>query len=102
MAQDIGRSNRWVIYHDLGRYGVDIKTSARVVAIEEDGVSVETDSQVQKIKADTVVLAVGSRSNTDIVDQLQGWHRIYVIGDAREPRKAMEAIHEGFHVGNTI
>lgn len=103
VAQDIGRSNRWVIYHDLGRYGVDIKTSARVVAIEEDGVSVETDSQVQKIKADTVVLAVGSRSNTDIVDQLQGVApEIYVIGDAREPRKAMEAIHEGFHVGNTI
>ena len=103
VAQDIGRSNRWVIYHDLRRYGVDIKTSTRVVAIEEDGVLAETDHQVQKIKADTVVLAVGAKPDNDLVDQLQGLApEIHVIGDAREPRQAIEAIHEGFQVGYTI
>lgn len=103
VAQDIGRSNRWVIYHDLRRYGVDLKTSTRVVAIEEEGVVVETDDKVQVIKADTVILAVGSKPDNHLFYQLQGLApEIYLVGDAREPRKAMEAIHEGFKVGNTI
>lgn len=103
VAQDVGRSNRWVLYHDLVRYGVDLKTSTRVTAIEENGVVVETDNTVQKIKADTVVLAVGSRPENDLFNQLQGIApEVHLIGDAREPRKAMEAIHEGFKVGNMI
>ncbi|MGE5543684.1 MAG: FAD-dependent oxidoreductase [Bacillota bacterium] len=103
VGQDIGRSNRWVINHDLGRYGVDVRTSARVVAIQKDGVVVEAEGGMQKIKADTVVLAVGSRPDNDLFYQLQGAApEVYLIGDAREPRKAMEAIHEGFRVGNTI
>lgn len=103
VAQDVGRSTRWVIYHDLGRYGVELTTSARVVAIEEDAVVVETDNTVQKIKADTVVLAAGSRADNDLFTELQGLApETYLIGDAREPRKAMEAIQEGFQVGSTI
>jgi len=103
VAQDIGRSNRWVIYHDLKRYGVDLRTGTTVRAIEEDGVIVESGGRIEKIKADTVVLAVGSRPNRDLLDRLQGARaEIHIIGDAREPRKAMEAIHEGFRVGNAI
>ena len=103
VAEDVGRSNRWVLYHDLLRYGVDLRTSTRVISIEDDGVVVETDNTVDKIKADTVVLAVGSRAENDLFYQLEGASpEIYLVGDAREPRKAMEAIHEGFRVGNTI
>ncbi len=103
VGQDIGRSNRWIIYHDLRRYGVELRTSTTVVAIEENGVVVETGNKREKIKADTVVLAVGAVSKCDLFSQLQEiTPEIYLIGDAAEPRKAMEAIHEGFRVGNTI
>lgn len=103
VAQDVGRSNRWVLYHDLLRYGVELRTSSRVTAIEDDGVVVETDNRAEKIKADTVVLAVGARAENALFYQLEGSApEMYLIGDAREPRKAMEAIHEGFRVGNTI
>lgn len=103
VAQDVGRSNRWVLYHDLLRYGVELRTSSRVTAIEDDGVVVETDNRAEKIKADAVVLAVGARAENDLFYQLEGAApEMYLIGDAREPRKAMEAIHEGFRVGNTI
>ena len=64
---------------------------------------VEAGNKREKIKADTVVLAVGAVSKCDLFSQLQEiTPEIYLIGDAAEPRKAMEAIHEGFRVGNTI
>jgi hypothetical protein len=43
------------------------------------------------------------RSNRELPDALGNSNLdIHVIGDAVKPRKALEAIWEGFSVGNTI
>jgi len=59
--------------------------------------------QEQLIPADTVVLAMGSRPNNrlygEIKDQVA---EAYLIGDAQNPRRALDAIHEGFEVGCRI
>jgi hypothetical protein len=45
-------------------------------------------------------MAVGSRAESSLAKELEGLaSEFYVIGDAREPRKALEAIREGFEVG---
>jgi len=46
------------------------------------------------------VMAVGARANRELADALQDApFEVHVIGDAVRPRKALEAIQEGFKVG---
>ena len=55
------------------------------------------------IKADHVVIAMGGTSDRSLVEDLDGViQEIYVIGDAKNPRKLYNAIQEGFHVGREI
>ena len=55
------------------------------------------------IARDTVVLAAGAKSVRSLVDQIKGRvPETYVIGDAKSPRKALEAVAEGLAAGRTI
>ncbi len=48
-------------------------------------------------------MAVGVRSNRELPDALAGCEKeVHVIGDALRPRKALDAILEGFQVGLEI
>ena len=48
-------------------------------------------------------MAVGVRANRELADVLADVpFEVHVIGDAVRPRKALEAIQEGFRVGLTI
>jgi pyruvate/2-oxoglutarate dehydrogenase complex dihydrolipoamide dehydrogenase (E3) component len=55
------------------------------------------------VEADKVILATGSIPNTTLSRSLQGtaaeFHR---IGDCKEPRKILEAIHEGYTVARNL
>jgi len=52
-----------------------------------------------RIPADAAVLAVGFRSNRELAEGLSGTGlEVHLIGDAREPRGAGEAIREGFEI----
>ncbi|MGI6487645.1 MAG: FAD-dependent oxidoreductase [Syntrophothermaceae bacterium] len=103
-GKGIGSSTRWIILQELRRRGVQIRTSTRVSAIEPGGVLVETsDGHQEKIPADTVVVAVGSRSENSLYEQLKlEFPEVYLIGDAKTPRQAVEAMKEGFEAGSMI
>ena len=61
------------------------------------------DGQAEAIEADTVVLALGIRPVNGLVEQLKGKvAEIHVIGDAKEPRTAWEAVREGSDVARRI
>ena len=108
MLEDIGldmtREDRPLILSRLRDKEVKIITSATVKEFLEDGVVIVKDGQEEAIRgADSIILAVGTRS----VDVLSGQVKdkvaeVYVIGDAKEPRKALEAIAEGAEVGRNI
>jgi S-adenosylhomocysteine hydrolase len=52
---------------------------------------------------ETVVVAVGARPNRQLAEALdQDELEMRVIGDAVQPRKALEAFWEGFEVGLNI
>ncbi|MGB6423420.1 MAG: hypothetical protein WBD56_06950 [Anaerolineales bacterium] len=52
---------------------------------------------------ETVIIAVGVLSNRELPDTFhESDLEVYVIGDAVEPRKALDAIREGFEVGNKV
>jgi len=104
MGRGIGISTRWIILQELARMGVQLRPSTKVIAIEEDGVVVsDPQGRTEKIPADAVVVAVGSKPANSLYEEIkQAFPETYLIGDAKEPRKALEAVHEGFDVGNAI
>jgi len=103
IGQDIGISTRWAMIQDLHRLGVRVITGAKAKEIQPDGVLIQRGDKEEKVPCDTVILAVGSRPLDEISQKIVGFvPEIHVIGDAKTPRKALDAIWEGYEVGRTI
>jgi len=90
----------------LWKYNVKVLTSSPVVEVRKDGVVVVREMlRLETIPADTVILAVGRVANVDPA-LLEAARRVakevYVIGDAKSPRKVIDAIHEGFFTALSI
>jgi len=85
-------------------YGVEALTSAKVEEIHEGGVeAIDKSWGRHSLDADTVVIAVGSRPEQELYSALQGRvEELYRIGDCREPRRLLEAVHEATHVAHRI
>lgn len=87
------------IFYD-GRFeehGVALLTGSRISEIRETGVVVIGKDLGQRfIEADTVVLALGSRANGGLAEELEGRvQELYTVGDCVEPRTILEAVTEG-------
>lgn len=103
IGQDIGASTRWSVLQDLRRYRVEVVTGAEARRIIPDGVVVVRDGREALVECDSVVLALGTVSVNPLEGGLEGKVQgLYVIGDAKRPRKALDAVHEGFEVGLRI
>jgi 2,4-dienoyl-CoA reductase-like NADH-dependent reductase (Old Yellow Enzyme family)/thioredoxin reductase len=103
IGQDIGRSTRWTILQDLSHLGVRTLTKAEAKEITDQGVWIDREGREEWIPGDTVILATGSRPVNSLYDQIRDRVKeIYVIGDAKSPRKALEAVAEGLDVGRKI
>jgi NADPH-dependent 2,4-dienoyl-CoA reductase/sulfur reductase-like enzyme len=88
----------------LKGYGVSILTSAKVKEILDDGVVFTRNGKEESIRGvSSVILAMGAKSVDDISKAVKGKAaEVHVIGDAKEPRKAFEAIHEGADIARKI
>ena len=91
---------RAMLLRRLQKQNVTIHTSTKVTRLTRDtAFARQNDGEIQ-FPIETVILAVGVRPNRELVDALeQSGLEMYVIGDAVQPRKALEAIWEGFEVG---
>jgi 2,4-dienoyl-CoA reductase (NADPH2) len=102
-GRDIGPSTRWTILDELKRLGVRIITGARAVAVTKEGLEIEKDGKHEIIGADSIVIAAGAGPDNSLEEPLRGLVKeIHVIGDAACPRKALDAIKEGFNIGLRI
>ncbi len=88
----------------LRQFGATIMTSAAVKEIIDDGVVVNRDGKDETIKGmDSVILALGVEPVDTLSEVIKGKAaEVYVIGDAKEPRNALEAVGEGAAVGMKI
>jgi 2,4-dienoyl-CoA reductase-like NADH-dependent reductase (Old Yellow Enzyme family)/thioredoxin reductase len=90
----------------LNRYFVKRYTNTSLKEVTEDGVSLVThrpDGDTEwHYRCDSVVLAFGTEAYNPLPEKLAGLCDMVVAGDAREARKALEAIREGFAAGFTI
>jgi len=103
VGKDIGRSTRWVMMGQLRAFNVGTIKGATVTEIRDSGVVYSKDGEQLEEPADTVVLALGSRPNSALAESLhQAGIPFEAVGDCVEPRKVIDAIHEGFLVAARI
>lgn len=103
LGTNFGKTTRWGMLQDLKRYGVDCRVATRVLAFTPAGVLIEREGVQEEIPADTLVLAVGTRSNAELRQQLQQKGIVCrVVGDAAEVGMVIDAIHQGFEAGRSI
>lgn len=98
IGPDLGVTVRWIVMKKLAERGIVAIPGARVQEITATGVAYQKDGAVQSLPADTVVLAVGARSDKRLMEELEHKVEAYSVGDAVQARKALDAISEGAKV----
>ncbi len=103
VGKDVGKSTKWILMSNLKRYGVKIKTNAKVISVKNGNVEFEENDKKTHEQFDNVILALGSIPVQDIEKQLKN-HTINfsTIGDCVIPGKINNAIHGGFLAATKI
>lgn len=96
IAEECDPISKLAIKEMLG--DVDILTKTKVVKIDEEGVLLEDEKgEMNKLKTNDVIFATGLASKKEVARDLDGIvSDTSVIGDAKEPRKILDAVWEGF------
>lgn len=113
IATDAEPDDRNFLFQKMIDYDVDVRLNTKVKEIiRGKGAAASTPRGEETIQADTVVLAIGLQSNRALIDALSikdnnifidgKETEIYLVGDCKEPRKILEAIHEGAEAGLKI
>jgi len=104
IALDMFAGTRYFLMGRLRADDVEIITSATVKEILNDGLVFTRNGVEETIRGmDTVVLALGAKALDELSQKVSGKvPEVYVIGDAKEPRKALQAIAEGAELARTI
>ena len=91
----------WPVMQELRRLGVRLHPSSSIVEVTHGSVVIETrhksDGEISRreLACDTIVLAVGSRPNTALLDELTEFGlRVHTIGDAVAVDKVLTAIRQ--------
>ena len=84
--------------------GVKVFVRAKCLEIRRNSIVLEQDGQIREVgDFDSVVMAAGVKPDHTVESFLQGkGYPFRVIGDAREARKALDAIWEGADAGREI
>jgi pyruvate/2-oxoglutarate dehydrogenase complex dihydrolipoamide dehydrogenase (E3) component len=104
IASDLAVHMQHYLRQRLAEKGVTILTSTKVKELGKGYALVEDASGTKKIgEFDAIIVAVGSVKNDRIAHALEGKiPELYVIGDASEPREALEALYEGEEIAMRI
>ncbi len=98
----------WPVMKDLKRLQVAQYARTSIVGIEENGVVVKSQDPAggekqQVLPCDTIVMAVGYRSNAELYNTLRDRGvSVYCIGNAESPGNIMKAIHEADRLSEVL
>jgi 2,4-dienoyl-CoA reductase (NADPH2) len=97
MAINVGISTRWSLIKSLRLMGVKLRPKTKLIEITDETVVVDTESGKESIPADTIIVAVGSQSVNILAREVKrDGLEVFIVGDAKEPRKITDAVREGF------
>lgn len=103
-----------VLLKRLESLGVEVRTGVEVIRFENDEMGQTTviarayphrkNTSELRFPAETIIISLGLRSDRSLAEALesQGGPQVHIIGDCVEPREALEAIWEGFEIGNKV
>ena len=88
----------------LAGKGVTTLAGVKYEEVTDEGLVVTTKKgERQLLEADSILTALPLSPNTGLFDSLKGKvPEVYSIGDSREPRLIIDAIAEGYQIGNTV
>ncbi|MFH1757551.1 MAG: FAD-dependent oxidoreductase [Pseudomonadota bacterium] len=102
IALDEKSMARSLLIQRLKGKGVEIIVSAKVIEILPDGVKYFQAGREETLRGmDHIVLAMGAKSEKILSEKVTGIP-VFIIGDAKHPRTAVEAIAEGWEIGRKI
>jgi len=99
ISRDMNISERLGYLERLAKQKIGVHTALELVEVTDSGARMQrNDGSKVEIKADTVVLSAGLKSNRKLLEELTQSPKleVYAIGDCDEPRMIYDAIHEGF------
>lgn len=101
---DMYSANRMHLLKLLTDADVNILTETKCLEIRDNGITIaDKYGKRSTLEADTVVLAVGLKSNEGFLEALKDKiPEVYAIGDCVEPRKVINAIWEGFRTARLV
>ena len=104
LLHDVFVINRMHLEKLLKEAGVKIFTQSNIQKITNEGVTISSNSDTEEVlKADTVVIAAGFKSNTKLLDSIIGKiPEVYGIGDLLEPDKVIGAIWKAYRTARLI
>jgi 2,4-dienoyl-CoA reductase-like NADH-dependent reductase (Old Yellow Enzyme family)/thioredoxin reductase len=103
IGKDVGYTLKEALLEEIIRNGVYLYPNSVTDRITENGLNVMIFNEVLLLKADTIVIAIGTVSENSLYQELKDLGpEVYIIGDSLEPRNSLAAIHEGFKVGNLV
>lgn len=94
-------SANYFLFKSLEQNKVNIITSAKVIKIKARSLVYQKDNQTYEIgNIDNIILAIGAKPVNTLSEKLKSKvNEIMVIGDAKQVRKAIDAVQEGFYAG---
>ncbi|MFH1484488.1 MAG: FAD-dependent oxidoreductase [Chloroflexota bacterium] len=103
LGRDVERNIYLALRDRLLARGVVILEHASLLEIVPTGVYLSHNHEALFLKADTVVLAVGAKSDNRLFEELKGIVReLHAVGDCVEPRNALMAVREAAEIGRQI
>lgn len=103
VALDLYMTVRDDLLKRLKEENVEIYKNTKVSKIEGNKVYAEQNGKEIALEGfDNIIFAVGSKAEAQFEKVENLAKEVYVIGDAKEARSALEAIYEGFRVGISI
>jgi len=99
-AYDMNWISRMALLEMLFDKGVTISNGTIKEITEEGLIATDPEGKDQTLKADTIILALGSESENKLAKNLEDEIKeLYVVGDCVTPGNLRKAIHEGFVAG---
>jgi len=82
---------------------IDVCRNSTVIAVNDTSVIVKTSEEQKEIKADTIMVAIGYRSNSGLYDSMTSSNKeLYNVGDSRNVHNIMYAIWDAYQVARGL
>jgi len=106
VARDMSPRDKMFLMKKLSEKNIGVFENRKVKEITNEGVIVDHFGKQEEFIGETVVLAMGLKSERNLLEKLKeiapSLEDVYVIGDCIEPRTALEAICEGALIARVI